>query len=564
MSTNTQVATPDDTGTDVDVVVVGAGFAGLYALHRLRGLGFTVRVLEAGTGVGGTWFWNRYPGARCDVESIDYSYSFSEELQQEWVWGERYARQPEILAYLQHVAERFDLLRDILFETRVSEAVYLEDVEQWRIVTTSGEEVRARFCIMAAGSLSSVKTPDFDGLADFSGEWHHTARWPEGGVDFAGKRVAVIGTGSTGIQAIPVIAAAAGHLTVFQRTPNFSVPARNRELGQEELSAVKATYAERRLRARRAPSGVPSDVDPAPARGVPLEERRRTFEAGWARGGAPHLLRSYSDLLTDIESNDSIADFVREKIHETVRDSRTADLLSPVGYPFGAKRLCVDTSYYETYNRDNVLLVSLQESPIERIVESGIQTADGVHEVDAIVFAIGFDAITGALGAIDIRGRGGESLSEHWARGPQALLGLGVSGFPNMFLVNGPGSPAVLGNAVTFIEHHVEWISDCLECLRDQGATSIEAVAEAETAWAEHVDEVAAGTLYPRARSWFLGANIPGKPVRFLPYPGGFDRYSDRCATIAQEGYSGFEVREAVGGDAGSGTVGGSRVSGSS
>ena len=546
---------PTTAPQDVDVIVVGAGFAGLYLIHDLRRRGFSVRAFEAGSGVGGTWFWNRYPGARCDVESIDYSFSFSEELQQEWVWSERYATQPEILRYLDHVADRFDLRRDIAFETRITSAHFDEDDARWTVTTDRGERHRARWCVMATGTLSSVNRPDFDGIDEFRGEWHHTARWPEGGVDFGGRRVGVLGTGSTGIQAIPVIAAQAEHTVVFQRTPNFSIPARNRPLTAEELEGVKATYADRRARARVAPSGVPSDRTPTPGADATPEERLAAYEAGWAVGGAPGLLRSYSDLLLDEEVNDSIADFARGKIRSMVDDPATAQALVPHGYPFGGKRLCVDTDYYPTYNRDDVELVDLQRSPIARLVPEGVQLEDGtVHEIDVLVLATGFDAITGAVRAIDIRGRDGRGLSDAWTDGPEALLGLAAPGFPNLFLVNGPGSPAVLGNAVTFIEHHVDWIGDALSTLRDDAVATIEATPEATHEWSDHVDEVAHRTLYPKAPSWFVGANVPGKPRRFLPYAGGLDRYRAICQEVADEGFRGFRLERAA--DRGAATAG--------
>ncbi|WP_433503005.1 flavin-containing monooxygenase [Pseudonocardia halophobica] len=523
---------------DVDLAVVGAGFSGLYLAHRATQAGLSVRVLEAGSGVGGTWFWNRYPGARCDVESIDYSYSFSEELQQEWQWSERYASQPEILRYLEHVADRFDLRRHISLDTRVTAARFDESADTWTVTTERGEEITASFVVMATGGLSAPKRPDFPGLEDFRGDWYHTARWPDGGVDFTGKRVAVVGTGSTGIQAIPQIAAQAEHLVVLQRTPNFSVPARNRPLEAEEIAAVKADYAGRRARGRVAPSGVPSDTQPQPGAGTSLEERSAHYEAGWAKGGAPGLLRSYSDLLLDEEVNASLQDFVREKITEIVDDPQTAATLSPYGYPIGAKRLCVDTDYYATYNRPNVELVDVRKTPITGITEAGIRTGDTVHEVDVLVFAIGFDAISGAVREIDVRGRGGRSLSDAWSDGAEATLGLTVGGFPNLFLVNGPGSPAVLGNVVAFLEHHVEWITDCVEYLRRNGICTIESTPESDAAWARRVDEVAATTLYPKADSWFVGANIPGKPRRFLPYAGGLHTYRERCARAAEKGYA--------------------------
>ncbi|SNQ46627.1 Phenylacetone monooxygenase [Frankia canadensis] len=524
-------------GADADVAVVGAGFAGLYLAHRATTLGLTVVVLEAGESVGGTWYWNRYPGARCDVESIDYSYSFSEELQQEWRWTERYASQPEILRYLNHVADRFDLRRHIRLNTRVTAARFDEDALTWTLTTDTDETVTAAFCVMATGGLSVPNRPDLPGLDDFRGEWYHTARWPAGGVDLRGRRVAVVGTGSTGIQAIPMIAREADHLIVLQRTPNFSVPARNRPLSEAELAKVKATYARRRARGRIAPSGVPSDREPSPGRGVPPERRRQAYEAGWAEGGASPLLRAYSDMLVDEEVNASLADFVRDKIGEIVDDPATAAALTPYGYPLGAKRLCLDTDYFATYNRPNVELVDLRKTPIERITETGIQTGDTLYETDVIVFATGFDAISGAVTAIDVRGRADRSLRDYWRTGPRATLGLMAAGFPNLFLVNGPGSPAVLGNVLAFIEHHVEWIIDCIDSLRRDGIHTIESSEDSDERWAVQVDEIAAATLYPKAESWFAGANVPGKPRRFLPYAAGLHTYRARCDDSAARGY---------------------------
>lgn len=536
---------PGKTGQDLrqtcDVIVVGAGFAGLYALRRLRSAGYTVQLVEAGSGVGGTWFWNRYPGARCDVESIDYSYSFDDELQQDWVWSERYAAQQEILRYLDNVADRFDLRRDILFNTLVEAAHFQQESGGWLVLTTAGE-LRSTFCIMATGVLSSVKPPDFEGLEDFTGEWFHSARWPSEGVDVAGRRVAVIGTGSTGVQIIPVVAQAADHVTVLQRTPNFSVPARNRPLAPEVLDSVKSTYADRRARARVSTSGVPLDVTPEPGKDVPEEERRARYELGWAAGGVPGLLRAYSDIMVDPDVNESFASFVRDKIASIVSDPVTAETLTPYGYPIGAKRLCVDTDYFETYNRHNVTLVDLNADPIVRITANGIQTAAQHIAADVIVFAIGFDAITGALRQIDIRGRDGERLADHWLGGPKAYLGLAVAGFPNLFVVNGPGSPAVLGNVVMFVEQHVDLIATLLERLRTEGASTIEALPEAEEDWAAHVHDLAAGTLFPAAKSWFVGANIEGKPRRFMPYAGGLGRYRTECDEALEDDLRGFRL----------------------
>jgi cyclohexanone monooxygenase len=525
-----------------DAVVVGAGFSGLYALHRLRESGLTVRVLEAGDGVGGTWFWNRYPGARCDVESLEYSYSFSEELQQEWSWSERYPAQGEVLRYLEHVADRFELWPDIQLGARVVEAAFDEGAGRWSIVTEAGETFSAQWCVMATGCLSSSQIPEIPGLERFEGDWYHTARWPQAGVDFTGKRVGVIGTGSTGIQLVPEVARDAAHTYVFQRTANFSVPNANRPLDPEIERDWKARYAERREVQRRSMLGVAIPPGERAANEVPDDEVRRTLQERWEHGGGMPVLLSFKDLLVDEAANAKAAEFVRDKIRETVRDPSVAELLVPRAYPIGAKRLCQDEGYFETFNRDDVTLVDIRSAPIEEITGTGIRTAGGEYEVDAIVFATGFDALTGALLAIDIRGRDGLTLTEAWGGGPRSYLGLMVAGFPNLFTVTGPGSPSVLSNMVVSIEQHVEWIADCIAALRDRGVDRIEATPAAQEAWMEHVAEVAGHTLFPRAASWYVGANVPGKPRVFMPYVGGVGPYRERCAQVAANGYEGFTL----------------------
>jgi cation diffusion facilitator CzcD-associated flavoprotein CzcO len=525
-----------------DAVVVGAGFSGLYALHRLRESGLTVRVLEAGDGVGGTWFWNRYPGARCDVESLEYSYSFSEELQQEWSWSERYPAQGEVLRYLEHVADRFELWPDIQLGARVVEAAFDEGAGRWSIVTEAGETFSAQWCVMATGCLSSSQIPEIPGLERFEGDWYHTARWPQAGVDFTGKRVGVIGTGSTGIQLVPEVARDAAHTYVFQRTANFSVPNANRPLDPEIERDWKARYAERREVQRRSMLGVAIPPGERAANEVPDDEVRRTLQERWEHGGGMPVLLSFKDLLVDEAANAKAAEFVRDKIRETVRDPSVAELLVPRAYPIGAKRLCQDEGYFETFNRDDVTLVDIRSAPIEEITATGIRTAGGEYEVDAIVFATGFDALTGALLAIDIRGRDGLTLTEAWGGGPRSYLGLMVAGFPNLFTVTGPGSPSVLSNMVVSIEQHVEWIADCIAALRDRGVDRIEATPAAQEAWMEHVAEVAGHTLFPRAASWYVGANVPGKPRVFMPYVGGVGPYRERCAQVAANGYEGFTL----------------------
>jgi cyclohexanone monooxygenase len=531
-----------DASSRLDVAIVGAGLAGLYAIHRLRGLGFTVRAFEQGSGIGGTWFWNRYPGARCDVESLEYSYSFSDDLQQEWKWPERYGTQPEILRYINHVADRFDLRRDVRLNTRIKSAVFDSRAGEWTLTTTKGETIRARYCVMAAGNLSTPRVPDFKGIADFKGQWYHSGLWPHEGVDFSGKRVGVIGTGSSGVQMIPIIAQQAKHLTVFQRTANFSLPANNMPMDAGKEIRHKAEYPARRRAAYDTPFAIGGHPKPTrTALEVADAERRAAYEAKWQEGGSISFLYAYTDLLVNKESNDTASEFVREKIRGIVKDKRTAELLAPKDHPIGTKRLCLDTNYYETYNRDNVALIDVRSDPIAGIMPSGVRLKSGAeHELDAIVFATGFDAMTGALREIDIRTTDGAVLADHWEGGPLTYLGLMVSGFPNMFIITGPGSPGVKTQMIASIEQHTDWIADCLGYMRDKGLDRVEPTAEAEMAWVQHVNAVADSTLYPLANSWYVGANIPGKPRVFMPYVGGFDRYKKRCDEVAAKGYEGF------------------------
>ncbi len=531
---------------DLDAVIVGAGFSGLYTLYRLRGMGLSALVLERGGGVGGTWYWNRYPGARCDIESMDYSYSFSHELEQQWEWTERYATQPEILRYLEHVADRFDLRRDIRFHTRVTAAHYDEDTNRWEVTTENGERLHARYCVMATGNLSSVKRPDFPGLDSFKGEWHHTAEWPHEGVDFGGRRVGVIGTGSTAIQVIPQVAEHADHLYVFQRTANFSMPAQNRPLDPEEQRRIKARYAERRRLSRESEPGIPVLPPELTTFDVTAEERQRTYEAGWRRGGINALSGAFTDFFTDREANETAAEFTREKIRQVVHDPAVAEALAPRINPIGTKRTCVDIGYFETYNRDNVELVDVRRAPIIAITPRGIRTQDREYEVDDIVFAIGFDAMTGALREIDVRGVDGRALRGKWAEGPRTYLGIACAGFPNLFMITGPGSPSVLSNMVISIEQHVDWIADCIAYARERGVDRIEATVEAEDAWVDHVNELADATLYPLANSWYVGANIPGKPRVFMPYVGGVGAYRRVCDEVAARDYEGFSLTTAT------------------
>ena len=528
---------------ELDAVIVGAGFSGLYMLHRARDvLGLDVRVYEAAAGVGGTWYWNRYPGARCDSESYYYSYSFSEELEQEWEWTSKYPEQPEILRYLNHVADRFDLRRDIELSTRVTSAVFDESAARWLVETDAGDRVSAQFLISAVGCLSAANIPQIAGLDRFGGDWHHTGAWPSGGVDFTGKRVGLIGTGSTGIQATPVIAAQARHLTVFQRTPNYTVPARNAPLAPDRAREIKAGYREIRRKARDSFAGFPFDPSSRSALDVTPEERQAIFEELWEEGGFKFLYGSFYDLLLNEEANESAAEFIRSKIRELVKDPAVAEKLCPVDHPYGSKRPPIDTDYFETFNRDNVTLVDIRESPIVEITPRGIRTAAGEHELDVIVFATGFDAMTGSLLRIDIRGVGGRRLRDAWAAGPRSYLGLQVAGFPNLFTITGPGSPSVLSNMPVSIEQHVEWIADCIAYLRQRGVARIEATPEAEEAWVDHVRELAEHTLFMKASSWYLGANVPGKKRVFMPYVGGVAAYRQRCDDIARRGYPGFAL----------------------
>jgi cyclohexanone monooxygenase len=536
------VSTPDPLSADhpVDAVVVGAGLSGLYQLHRLRELGLTAVVFEAGDDIGGTWYWNRYPGAHCDIESMSYSYSFSPELDQEWEWSERYASQPEILRYIHHVADRFDLRGDVMLRTRVTRAVYDEDSHLWRVSTDTGRAVTARFVVLATGCMSVPKDPGIPGADSFTGSIHHTARWPREGVSFTGKRVAVIGTGCSGVQAIPVIAGEAAALTVFQRTPAYVLPAHNRPLRATEIAELKARYPEFRRAQRLSRGGTVFEPPTRSALEADAAERTTAYEAAWDAGFLNGLLRTYTDILTDETANETVAEFVRSKIRSIVTDPATAELLSPRTFPFATKRPCLGTGYYATYNLPHVTLVDLRTTPIETITPRGIRTSDGEHVLDTIVFATGFDALTGSQLAIDIVGKGGVTLRERWADGPRNHLGLVSAGFPNLFTVLGPLSPSVLTNIAVSLEQQVEWITDCIAHLLRNGLTEIDVAPEAEADWGVRVAELAARTLYPAADSWYTGANVPGKPRVFLAYAGGLDRYREECDAVARSGYTGF------------------------
>ena len=525
----------------VDVVVIGAGFAGLYAHHKLRQLGLKAFGFEAASDIGGTWYWNRYPGARCDVESLDYSYSFSPELLDEWHWSERFATQPEILQYANHVAERFGLRRDYAFETRVTSCSFDEAANQWLVRTDRGDEVRCRYLFSAVGCLSLPKPPEVAGLEQFKGRWVQTGCWPHEPVDVAGKRVAVIGTGSSGIQSIPILAEQAAQLTVFQRTPNFSVPAHNGPIDPLYEAQIRADYVAHAKRNRMTRGGFPQRIATGlPAMSVSEEERQAKFEEAWAFGTFA-LQSVFIDISSNPESNAAATAFVHMKIRAAVNDPALADRLMPRTFPFGTKRLCLDTDYYATFNRDNVELVDIRAEPIECITRAGIKTSAKEYPFDLIVFATGFDAITGPLLALNITGTGGRSLKDEWRHGPQSYLGLMIAGFPNLFTVNGPSSPSVLTNMLQSIEHHVEWIADCIAHMEAHGIARIDADEAAQSAWAQEVAAIADMTLYTKADSWYMGANVPGKPRLFMAYIAGLDRYIERCDAIVRDGYAGFK-----------------------
>ncbi|MFF4873928.1 flavin-containing monooxygenase [Streptomyces sp. NPDC000961] len=534
-------------GDQFDAVVVGTGLSGLYQLHRLREIGLTAVAFEAGDDIGGTWYWNRYPGARCDIESMSYSYSFSPELDQEWEWSERYATQPEILRYIHHVADRFGLREDIVLRARVTRAVYDGNDHRWRLSTDTGRTVTARFVILTTGCMSVPKDPAVPGVDSFAGAVHHTARWPHEDVSFTGKRVAVIGTGCSGVQAVPVIAAEATSLTVFQRTPAYVLPARNCPLRAAERSALKAGYPEFREAQRRSRGGTVFAPPTRSALEADEAERTAAYEAAWNEGFLNGMLRTYTDILTDEKANETVAEFVRSKIRSIVTDPATAELLSPRTFPFATKRPCLGTDYYETYNLPHVGLVDLRTTPIERITRRGIRTSDREYDLDAIIFATGFDALTGSQLAIDIVGKGGTRLRERWAEGPRNHLGLVSAGFPNLFTVLGPLSPSVLTNITVSLEQQVEWITDCIDHLLRNGLTEIDVTPSAEADWGTRVADIAARTLYPAVDSWYTGANVPGKPRVFLAYAGGLDRYREECDAVARSGYTGFVLSSSVG-----------------
>jgi cation diffusion facilitator CzcD-associated flavoprotein CzcO len=538
------VTKTNDTKPDVDVVVVGDGFAGLYLLYSLRKAGFTVRVFEAGGDVGGTWYWNRYPGAQCDIESMQYSYQFSEELQQEWTWTERYASQPELLSYIEHVADRFDLRPHITFDTKVVAAAFSDDTHRWTINSSTGEEVTSRFFLLGSGVLSTTNTPDFKDRELFTGDTFHTGRWPHESVDFTGKRVGVIGTGSSAIQSIPKIAEQAEHLYVFQRTPNYVVPARNRPLAAEEVDTIKSDYRGFRARQKERPAAFLFPFNPGSTLDVTPDQRFRQFEAQWEVGGLP-FLGAFGDLLLNAEANELVIQYWKEKALAVVDNPDVAELLIPKGDIFGGKRLCAGTNYFESYNRDNVTLVDLSgDAPngggIRQFTPTGLVAAGETYELDAVVFATGFDAMTGSVVAMDITGPDGRTIKEQWSDGPGTYLGLAVNGFPNFFNTQGPGGPGVFATMVTGIEHQSDWIVESLSWMKHKAYTRFDATVDAQTVWGETVDAAAEPSLRSKCDSWYTGANIPGKHRKFMPYIGGFPAYYEKCRQVADNDYEGF------------------------
>ena len=528
---------------NVDVVVVGAGFSGLYLLYRLRKAGFSTRVFERGGGVGGTWYWNRYPGARCDVESLQYSYSFDEQLQQDWHWPEKFSAQPDILAYANYVADRFDLKKDIEFNVVVKGSWFDENSNRWKITTNTGEDINSQYFIMATGCISTTQIPNIKGLSDYVGNTFHTGDWPHKEVDFSGQSIAVIGTGSSGIQSIPVLAKQAKKLTVFQRTPNYSIPSQNEPMTKKYERSWKDVYSERRKEMRYSAHGSLKDLNDVPALSVDKDQRQELYAKRWAIGGTG-FLGSFNDLLTSADANYTAAEYVRQQIKKVVNDKETAEILCPRSYPIGTKRICIDTGYFETYNRENVKLVDISKKPIQRLVADGIIVDNQLYPFDSIIFATGFDAMTGSLFNVDIKGRDGLALKDKWNAGPKTYLGLMSASFPNLFMITGPGSPSVKSNMIMSIEQHVDLVTETLLTMRSKGLSVVEPELEAENKWVDHVQEVANKTLFPQANSWYMGANIPGKPRLFMPYIGGVGAYRQICEEIVANNYRGFKFEK--------------------
>ncbi len=545
---NTAQSTPEagpESVAQFDAIIIGAGVAGIYQLYRLRQLGLAARIYEDGGGIGGTWYWNRYPGARFDSESYTYGYSFSEELLQEWDWKEHFSGQPENERYLNYVADKFDLRRDIEFNKRVVSATFDEAANCWEVRTEDGGRARARFLITAVGVLSAHYMPDFPGIESFKGESFHTSKWPHESPNFAGKRVGVIGTGATAVQLITEIAKEVGHLTVFQRTANYCAPLRNGPIDPETQKKIKASYPEIFRRTRETSAAFIHDFDPRSVFEVSPEERQAQFEELWAKPGFSKYLAVFRDIMTDPKANEIYAEFVRNKIRERVKDPVVAEKLVPKDHPFGAKRIPLESGYYEVYNRDNVTLVDVREAPIERITPKGVKTRDAEYELDIIIYATGFDAVTGALTRIDIRGEGRQSFKEKWADGPATYLGIQTAGFPNLFIVNA----AAFCNLPRCIEMLAEWVSDCIAYMREKGFERIAATPQAEERWTEHAAELANHSFLTRpnteasSKSWFVGANIPGKKQVFLLYANSAPAYRKECEDVAANGYEGFELR---------------------
>lgn len=527
-------------GNHYDVVVVGAGIGGIYAIYRMRQQGLSVLGLESASGVGGVWFHNRYPGARVDVESCEYCYHFSGELFREWHWTERYADQSELLRYFNHVVDRFDIRRHILFETPMSGARWCPEEGRYHVDTATGLRVTCRFLVMATGNLSASRKPDFIGLDDFRGEWAQTSHWPDRPVQTTGRRIAVIGTGSSGVQVIPVLAAQAEHLYVFQRSPNYSVPARNGPPDAARFHAIAADVSAKRAQLLATRAGISSGLPPLlPYGEYSEEERRERLERQWAHGGQG-MNRVFTDQGTDQAVNGVVAEFVRSKIREIVKNPEVAETLCPHDHPIGSRRLCVDTDYYATYNRDNVTLVDIAKHPIERITETGIRTAGGEYEVDLIVFALGFNAFRGALDQVDIRNEKGETPTQHWDRGPRTMLGLMTTGFPNFFFLTGPGSPSVLSNMVLMNEEHANWVADMIAHMDARGYDTVEPSAEAQATWGDQVKEAASKLLRLGVKNYMVHVNEDDGSRVFMPYIGGVDRYKEISDAIAAQGYPGF------------------------
>ena len=522
---------------ELDVIIVGAGFSGLYMLYKMRKMNLKALIIERASDAGGTWFWNRYPGARCDIESIEYSYSFSDELQQEWNWSNRYSDQSEILDYINYVVKKFNLKENIVFNTSVKSATFDENLKNW-ILETDSKSYSSKFCVMATGTLSSIKQPNFDGLENFKGDWYVTGEWPHEKLDFTSKKVAIIGTGSSAVQSIPVIAEEAKNLTVFQRSPNYTIPANNRPLTEKELSNAKSSYDQIREKAKYTRAGIGyNQFDERKLLDLSSEEIKKELNNRWKMGGQEIFTAGFTDVGVNVEANKIVADFVKSKIKEIVKDPKIAELLSPED-AIGCKRLCADTNYFETYNRENVELIDLNSNPINSITENGILTKNKEFKFDTIIFATGFDAMTGALQAIDITGKNGKKLKQVWKDGPKSFLGLLINGFPNLFTVTGPGSPSVLTNMMVAIEQHVEWISDCINFLSKSNLNEVEADELFQIEWMDHIEEVAKNTLRYTCNSWYVGANVPGKKRVFMPYAGGFGKYREKCDEIAENNYS--------------------------